>query len=505
MKGKIIMLYKSTRGKNGEITSAEAIKMGLAADGGLFVPEKITAFSLSQIEEMSKMSYQERAMKILEGYLDDYTQQELEDCVYSAYTKEKFETDAIAPLHKLYDNVNILELWHGPTSAFKDMALQILPHFLVKALKKTGEKEEIVILVATSGDTGKAALEGFKDVSGTSIIVFFPVEGVSQVQKMQMITQEGKNVTSIAVNGNFDDAQNGVKRIFSDEDFAKEMLQNGFKFSSANSINWGRLVPQIVYYFSAYADLIKNNEIKAGEKINFVVPTGNFGNILAAYYAMEMGLPINKLVCAANENNVLTEFITSGTYNRNREFKKTISPSMDILISSNLERLLYLVTNGNSDSICKWMNELKNNGSYTVDADTRSKIQSVFWSGYCTDADTLKTIESVYMETGYVMDTHTAVAVDVYDKYVISTSDCTKAVIVSTASPFKFNESVVKSISGEASVQGKTEFELLDILAQKSGLSIPEGLRGLDQKEILHKKCCDPSEMDKMVKSILKI
>lgn len=499
------MLYRSTRGSCTGISSAEAIKRGLAADGGLFVPENVIQFDIEHILKMSEMSYQERAIKILEGYLDDYTLSELTDCVNQAYTEQKFETKAIAPLHKLYDSVNVLELWHGPTSAFKDMALQILPHFLVKALKKTGEKEQIVILVATSGDTGKAALEGFKDVAGTKIIVFFPSEGVSEVQRMQMITQEGDNVHSIAVKGNFDDAQNGVKRIFSDEDVSSLMHDNGYKFSSANSINWGRLVPQIVYYFSAYADMVKNKEIQAGEKINFIVPTGNFGNILAAYYAMQMGLPINKLVCASNDNNVLTDFINSGCYNRNREFKKTLSPSMDILISSNLERLLYLITDGNSDMVNNWMNKLKNDGAYAVDPEIRKKIQNVFWAGFSNDADTLKTIESVYQETGYVLDTHTAVAVDVYDKYVISTSDVTKAVIVSTASPFKFNESVVKAIAGEEAVEGKTEFELLSVLADKSGLKIPAPLKSLEKMPVLHKEICEPMEMIDKVKEALNI
>jgi len=499
------MLYRSTRGKCANVSSAEAIKRGLAADGGLFVPEKVILFDIEQILKMSEMSYQERALNILEGYLDDYTLSELKDCVSQAYTAQKFGSESIAPLHKLYDSVNVLELWHGPTSAFKDMALQILPHFLVKALQKTGEKEEIVILVATSGDTGKAALEGFKDVKGTKIIVFFPSQGVSEVQRMQMVTQEGSNVYSIAVNGNFDDAQNGVKRIFGDEDIVMLMKEHGYKFSSANSINWGRLVPQIVYYFSAYADMLKNKEIKIGEKINFVVPTGNFGNILAAYYAMQMGLPINKLICASNDNNVLTDFINTGIYDRNREFKKTLSPSMDILISSNLERLLYLVTDGNSEMVRNWMSRLRNEGLYEVDQDIKKKIQKVFWAGYSNDNDTLKTIESVYQETGYVLDTHTAVAVDVYDKYVISTSDVTKAVIVSTASPFKFNESVVRAIAGEEAVANKSEFELLSVLSEKSGLKIPQPLKELDKKPILHKELCEPIEMIDKVREALGI
>ncbi len=499
------MLYRSTRGNCAIVSSAEAIKKGLAADGGLFVPEKVILFDNEQILKMVDMSYQERALNILEGYLDDYTISELKDCVNQAYTAQKFESDAIAPLHKLYDSVNVLELWHGPTSAFKDMALQILPHFLVKALKKTGEKEEIVILVATSGDTGKAALEGFKDVEGTKIIVFFPSQGVSEIQRMQMVTQEGSNVYSIAVNGNFDDAQNGVKRIFRDEDIFRLMQENGYKFSSANSINWGRLVPQIVYYFSAYADMLKNKEIEIGEKINFVVPTGNFGNILAAYYAMQMGLPINKLICASNDNNVLTDFINTGIYNKNREFKKTLSPSMDILISSNLERLLYLITDGNCEMVGDWMSKLSSEGIYEVDQEIKKNIQKVFWAGYSNDNDTLKTIENVYQETGYVLDTHTAVAVDVYDKYVISTNDITKAVIVSTASPFKFNESVISAIAGEEVWTGKSEFELLTVLSEESGLKIPEPLKQLDKKPILHKELCQPVEMINKVREVLNI
>ncbi len=499
------MLYRSTRGNCASVSSAEAIKKGLAEDGGLFVPKNIIHFSNEQILKMSEQSYQERALNILEGYLDDYTSSELMDCVSQAYTAKKFESDSIAPIHKLYESVNILELWHGPTSAFKDMALQILPHFLVKALKKTGENKEIVILVATSGDTGKAALEGFKDVEGTKIIVFFPNQGVSEIQRMQMVTQEGSNTFSVAVNGNFDDAQNGVKRIFSDKDVLTLMENNGYKFSSANSINWGRLVPQIVYYFSAYADMLKNKEIEIGDKINFVVPTGNFGNILAAYYAMEMGLPINKLICASNDNNVLTDFINTGIYNKNREFKKTLSPSMDILISSNLERLLYLITEGNSEMVNEWMGKLNSEGSYEVDQDTKKKIQNIFWADYSNDSDTLKTIESVYLETGYVLDTHTAVAVDVYDKYVISTSDITKAVIVSTASPYKFNESVVKAISGEDAITGKSEFELLSVLNEKSGLKIPEPLKELKDKPVLHKETCEPSKMIDKVKETLKM
>lgn len=497
------MYYESTRGRLKSILSAQAIKMGIAPDGGLFVPESQVEFSLDEIEKLIDMSYQQRAVHILKSFLTDYTEEELVQCVNSAYREDKFGGSKIAPIKKLDENIHVLELWHGPTCAFKDMALQILPHFLVKAVSKTDEKCEIVILVATSGDTGKAALEGFKDVAGTQVIVFFPNNGVSQVQKLQMVTQEGNNVYSIAVNGNFDDAQSGVKNIFGDEELAIRMKGNNCKFSSANSINWGRLVPQIVYYFSAYADLVSNGEINMGDKINFVVPTGNFGNILAAFYAKNMGLPINKLVCASNENNVLTDFINKGVYDKNREFVKTVSPSMDILISSNLERLLFDLTDKNSDLISQWMDKLKIDGKYTVDSGTMKKISSLFWAAYSNEAETLKTIELIYKEHGYVVDTHTAVAIDVYDKYVISTGDMTKSVIVSTASPFKFNESVVKAILGEEYVKGKSEFELLKVLSEHCNIKIPEGLNDLDKKDIRHEWICEKSGMKEQVENIL--
>lgn len=497
------MYYESTRGGLRSISSAEAIKRGIVPDGGLFVPEEKPRVSLQLIGQLLEMTYQKRAKTILKYFIDDYTESEIDDCVIKAYTAEKFGCDEIAPLIRLNENVSILELWHGPTCAFKDMALQILPHLLVKAVRKTGESDEIVILVATSGDTGKAALEGFKDVDGTKIIVFFPNNGVSEVQKMQMVTQEGKNVFSIAVEGNFDDAQNGVKAIFADKDFNTKMAESGYKFSSANSINWGRLVPQIIYYFSAYADIVKNGEIKLGEKINFVVPTGNFGNILAAYYAIEMGLPVNKLICASNDNNVLTDFINLGVYDRNREFKKTISPSMDILISSNLERLLFEINGHDSSQIRIWMDKLKSEGIYTVDSDTKKKISKLFWAGFTSENETLKTIECIYNEYNYVVDTHTAVGIDVYDKYVISTGDMTKTIVVSTASPFKFNESVSKSIFGENRTNGKSEFELLDILSRECNLQIPEGLKGLDKKQIRHYEKCARSEMKLQVAKIV--
>jgi len=499
------MFYESTRGGIKSISSAEAIKMGIAPDGGLFVPETGVKLSLERIGKLVDMTYQERAADILAYYLDDYTDEEIHECVYSAYTERKFGCREIAPVYRLNDHVFILELWHGPTCAFKDIALQMLPHLLVKAVRKTGETSEIVILVATSGDTGKAALEGFKDVKGTKIIVFFPHNGVSEVQKIQMITQEGDNVYSIAVEGNFDDAQNGVKKIFADSGLNERMLESGYKFSSANSINWGRLVPQIVYYFSAYCDMVKYGEISLGETVNIVVPTGNFGNILAAYYALGMGLPVNKLICASNENNVLTDFINSGVYDRRREFKKTISPSMDILISSNLERLLFEITGHNSVQVSGWMDRLKNEGIYEVDSDTKGKISRVFWSGYTDEKETLKTIECIYRDFNYVVDTHTAVGIDVYDKYVISTGDMTKAIIASTASPFKFNESVVKAIFGEDITKGKSEFDLLETLSEECAIPIPEGLKNLYKKKIRHSTVCSRSEMKREVEKILGI
>jgi len=494
------MTYKSTRGGMSGISAAEAIKMGIAPDGGLFVPESRVSVDLNFINELLDCSYQKRAEKILSLYLDDYTQEELADCIKNAYG-DQFSSTEIAPVVSIHEHLHMLELWHGPTCAFKDMALQILPHFLVKAIKKTGEKAEIVILVATSGDTGKAALEGFADVEGTRIIVFYPNGGVSEVQRLQMVTQEGNNTDVIAVNGNFDDTQNGVKKIFTDEALKSKLEQKGKKFSSANSINWGRLVPQIVYYFSAYADLVKKGSIKVGDKINFVVPTGNFGNILAAWYAMDMGLPVNRLICASNQNNVLTDFIINGVYNRKRDFYKTISPSMDILISSNLERLLFELNGKNSSLVSAWMADLKNNGEYKVDGKTKERIQKVFWGGYSSDEETITGIRSIYQENGYLMDTHTAVAMDVYDKYVIYNRDLTPTVIVSTASPFKFNKSVAKALFGEE-IDNKTEFELLSLLSRETGCDIPNGLKNLNEKEVLHKTVC---EKDGMLDAVMEI
>lgn len=497
------MQYRSTRNSKLSVSAAMAIKTGLAPDGGLFLPEAVPQISLEEIERLGKMTYNERAVDILSRFLTDFTQEEITSCVNRAYSREKFETDEIAPIFKLNQNAYFLELWHGPTCAFKDMALQILPHLLLKSVKKTGETKEVVILVATSGDTGKAALEGFKDVSGTRIIVFYPADGVSDIQKRQMITQDGNNVDVAAVTGNFDDAQNGVKMIFTDEEYNEMLARNGFMLSSANSINWGRLVPQVVYYFSAYANLLKNNEIQLGEKINFVVPTGNFGNILAAYYAKEMGLPIGRLICASNENNVLTDFIKTGIYDKNRSFKTTVSPSMDILISSNLERLLSISANGNDGLIKQWMDSLKTEGRYQVTAEVKQKIDETFWAGYCSDDETLDEIRNVYKESSYVMDTHTAVAKRVYNQYIAETKDPAKTVIVSTASPFKFADSVLKAIKGKP--DAKDEFGMLDELAETVEASIPKALAVLKTKPIIFRATCEKDEMYDVVSQMLNL
>jgi len=499
------MQYQSTRDKNISVESAVAIKTGLSKDGGLFVPSMIPQVTEDELKTMSALSYNERAAKILSLFLTDFTQEEIIECVDKAYSKEKFETTDIAPLYKLKDSVYFLELWHGPTCAFKDMALQILPHLLLKSVKKTGETKEVVILVATSGDTGKAALEGFKNVDGTRIIVFYPEKGVSKIQKLQMATQDGNNVDVAAINGNFDDAQSGVKTIFSDKEYAKTLAQNSFMLSSANSINWGRLVPQIIYYFSAYCNLLRNEEIKLGDSVNFVVPTGNFGNILAAFYAKEMGLPINKLICASNQNNILTDFINTGIYDRNRSFYTTSSPSMDILISSNLERLLFHVTGGDDVRVSTWMNELKENGKYEVPEITKEKINHIFWAGSCDDNMTGETIKKVKESYGYVIDTHTAVAKNVYDQYVSQTGDDHKTVIVSTASPFKFASSVLDAIAEKEEIEGKDDFELLDILSEKAELVLPQSLSDLRIKPVVFKTTCEKDELYEIVSNMLNL
>lgn len=499
------MQYQSTRDKKLSITSAQAIKKGLSVEGGLFVPQNIPSIGIDEIEQMSDMTYNERAYMVLSKFLTDYSEEELLDCVNSAYTKEKFETSSIAPVYKLNSSQYFLELWHGPTCAFKDMALQILPHLLTKAMKKTNENDDVVILVATSGDTGKAALEGFRDVKGTRIIVFYPDNGVSEIQKLQMVTQEGDNVGVAAVNGNFDDAQNGVKKIFTDENYKNELANNHFKLSSANSINWGRLVPQIVYYFSAYADMLKGKEISVGDKINVVVPTGNFGNILAAYYAKRMGLPIAKLICASNENNVLTDFINTGIYDRKREFHTTISPSMDILISSNLERFLFDISGCDDEMVSELMKKLNENGVYEVNEAMKKQISDLLYAGCCDDDKTKESIKKCFKEYGYVIDTHTAVAKAVHDEYIEKTGDITKTVIASTASPFKFSQSVLIALEGCGYVAGKDEFALLDDLSAISEMNIPKSLAELKNKNRIFDVVCEKEQMPQVVNEMLNI
>jgi len=497
------MDYISTRDKKISVSAAEAIVMGLSPEGGLFVPSEFPVLTSADIEKLSKMTYSNRANAILGMFLSDFTNTELLECVENAYNKTNFETDNIAPVYKMTDNVYFLELWHGPTCAFKDIALQILPHLLTKSIKKTEIDKTVVILVATSGDTGKAALDGFQDVKGTRIIVFFPQNGVSEIQKLQMVTQDGENVYVAAVAGNFDDAQNGVKNIFTDNEYKKLLDSKGFILSSANSINWGRLVPQIVYYISAYCDLLSNEEIKPNEKVNFVVPTGNFGNILAAYYAKKMGLQINKLICASNQNNILTDFIKTGTYNANRELVLTSSPSMDILISSNLERFLFDIIGCDSMRIAEWMKELKDTGKYKVSGITKQKINEIFWGGYSSEKATKAAIRSTQDEHSYLMDTHTAVGKDVYAQYVNETNDTAKTIIVSTASPFKFSRSVLSALTDDDKLMEMDEFSLLNILSEKSGLKLPKALAQLNGKKIRFKDCTTKQDMKKIIDKAL--
>lgn len=474
------MFYNSTRNSSVKVSSAEAITQGISAEGGLFVPESIPEITFDDIKKISEMKYADRAAFVFSKFLTDFTEAEIHYCTDNAYSTKNFESDSIAEIAHLFDGTYMLELWHGPTCAFKDMALQILPYFLTTSVKKINLDKKIVILVATSGDTGKAALEGFKDVEGTSILVFYPEDGVSPMQKRQMKTQEGSNVGVCALKGNFDDCQTGVKKIFTDADVKKQLDDNGMMFSSANSINWGRLVPQIVYYISSYAELVKDGEITLGEKINIVVPTGNFGNILAAYYAKHMGIPVNKLICASNINNVLTDFINTGVYDRNRHFYPTVSPSMDILISSNLERLLYIMTGKNDTLISEWFGKLSAEGKYEVSDDVKAKLSEEFCAGFCDDEKTKATIHEIYEKYSYTCDTHTAVAVKVYEDYKKSTGDTTKTIIASTASPYKFSAAVLEAIEGKTS--DISEYEKVDRIAELSDIPVPSALADLKNK-----------------------
>lgn len=478
------MLYNSTQNAAEVVSSAQAIAQGISKDGGLFVPQEFPKYDENVFKSLLKTDYKGRAKKVFSDFLTDFTAEEIDECVEKAYTCEKFGSSNPAPL--AFCNVdgrtlNILELWHGPTCAFKDMALQILPHLLTKSLKKIYDGKVAVILVATSGDTGKAALEGFKDVDNTKIIVFYPVDGVSPMQKHQMNTQEGSNVKVCAIKGNFDDAQTGVKKIFTTPEVSDKLEQNNMLFSSANSINWGRLLPQIVYYISAYCDMVNEGKINLGDKINVVVPTGNFGNILASYYASLMGLPINKFICASNSNNVLTDFINTGVYDKNRHFFTTISPSMDILVSSNLERLLYKLS-GDSDITTKeWMTALKTDGKYEINDSVKAVINEKFFGGFCDDEQTKATIKELFEKDNYLCDTHTAVAVNVYNQYVEKTGDTTPSVIASTASPYKFSKAVLEAVSSDVTLPDN-EFEMVDMLNQITGKAVPTPLANLKNK-----------------------
>lgn len=489
--------YKSTRNSNETATASQAILKGLADNGGLFVPDAIPALDVD-LQELAKMDYRQVAYEVMSRMLSDFTEEELKHCINSAYDS-KFDTDAIAPVVKKA-GAFYLELFHGSTIAFKDMALSILPYLLVTSAKKNNIKNEIVILTATSGDTGKAALAGFADVPGTRIIVFYPKNGVSPIQEKQMVTQKGGNTSVVGIIGNFDDAQTGVKNMFNDKGLAKEMDEKGFQFSSANSINIGRLVPQMVYYVYAYTRLLAGGEIKPGDKINVVVPTGNFGNILAAYYAKEMGLPIAKFICASNDNKVLYDFFETGVYDKNREFILTTSPSMDILISSNLERLIYRIAGDDSDKNRDLMTALSSEGRYEITEEMKGRL-SEFYGNYATEAEAAATIKKVYERDHYIMDTHTAVAAAVYDKYVAATGDRTPSVIASTASPYKFTRSVMEAVNGDAA--DSSDFELVDELNRISGVNIPQAVEEIRSAPVLHDTVCDKSEMEAVVRKIL--
>ena len=493
------MHYVSTRDADRRLTASEAIVEGLSRDGGLYLPEQIPQITLAQIEALAKLPYPQRAAKLMKLYLDEFTEEELLGFAEKAYGPEKFDTPAAAPVVNPEADVYVQELWHGPTCAFKDMALQMLPYLLTASLQKTGEKKTVCILVATSGDTGKAALEGFRDVDRTKILVFYPDGGVSEMQKLQMVTQEGGNVGVCAVRGNFDDAQTGAKRIFSDEALREELAARGYFLSSANSINWGRVLPQIVYYVSSYCDLLSSGAIKAGQKINVCVPTGNFGNILAGFYAKKMGVPIAKLICASNENNVLTDFIRTGTYDRNRPFYQTASPSMDILISSNLERLLSLLS-GSDEAVRSYMKSLSETGKYTVSEPVFRAIQAEFACGFCTDAQGAETIGKLFRERNYLLDTHTAVAYTVLNAYRAESGDRTPTVIESTASPFKFCASVLDAL-GVTEHQPGTK--VLGQLTAVTGREAPLPLASLAGKTPRFGEVADKTAMQSVVTEFL--
>ena len=504
------MNYVSTRDNSKKVASAQAIAAGIAPDGGLYTPVSLPKLDEKTLADLTARPYAERAATILSMFLSDFTYEELLEYSHKAYSAEKFRyadgyktdvpLDGVA-LKKLNETEYVLELFRGPTCAFKDMALQMLPHLLTASLRKTGETRRACILVATSGDTGKAALEGFKDVDGTAITVFYPVDGVSDVQKLQMITQEGNNVGVCAVRGNFDDAQTGVKKIFGDAEVRANLDAKGDFLSSANSINWGRLAPQVVYYVSAYCDMVARGEVKMGDKVNFCVPTGNFGNILAAYIAKQMGLPVGKLLCASNSNNVLTDFLTDGVYDRQRHFYQTLSPSMDILISSNVERLLYYISGGDDKFVAAKMAALSSEGKYTLEGETLDLVRSDFYGAFCDDAETKKTIKAIFDETGYLIDTHTAVAVSIARRYRAETGDMTKCVVASTASAFKFAKGVYEALGGET--EGLGDVELLNRLAELTGEPIPAPLADIEKRQRRFERVADKSEMTDAVYDLL--
>ena len=494
------LVYHSTRNSEETATASEAILKGLTSDGGLFVPDSIPKLNVS-LEDLTQMSYQEIAYAVMKEFFTDFTEEELKTCINNAYDS-KFDTEEIAVTKKV-DGAYYLELFHGATIAFKDMALSILPHLLVTSARKNNVKNEIVILTATSGDTGKAALAGFADVPGTKIIVFYPKSGVSPIQEKQMVTQKGDNTYVIGIKGNFDDAQTGVKKMFSNKELAKVMNDNGFQFSSANSINIGRLVPQVVYYVKAYADLLKQGALKAGEPMNVVVPTGNFGNILASYYAKQMGIPIGKFVCASNKNKVLFDFFETGKYDRNREFYVTTSPSMDILISSNLERMIYRIAGNDAKQCAKFMAALTKDGEYVITDAMKAEL-SEFFGAFGSEEETAVKIKEVYDKEGYVMDTHTAVAAVAYDKYKAATGDDkTPTVIASTASPYKFTRSVMDAI--DPAYDAEDDFELVDELNKVSKTAIPKAIEEIRTAPVLHDTVCETAAMEDEVKKILGI
>lgn len=496
------MVYTSTRDTKQKISSSEAIQLGISQDGGLYSPETFPKLSLDEIKSLSDLDYSGIAKKILSVYLTDFTEKELDLCVRNAYADDKFDTENKVSLSRVNQHTYFLELWHGPTCAFKDMALQLLPQLMKVSMDKipAKDKREKIILVATSGDTGKAALEGFKDVDGMRMMVFYPEEGVSHMQKLQMITQEGNNIEVAAIKGNFDDAQTAVKILFRDEELREKLENSGKSFSSANSINWGRLAPQIVYYFAAYSEMLRDEEIELGEEINVTVPTGNFGDILAAYYAKKMGLPINKLVCASNENNVLTDFISTGIYSKNREFHQTISPSMDILISSNVERLLFELYQHDSEKISELMDQLKEHWVYQIEEQVLETLKKEFVGGFCGDVKTKETIKEIFDEYGYLCDPHTAVAASVYSEYQKESGDNHKTIIVSTANPYKFAGSVLEALGEDVP---NDEFEAMKKLQKKSLVTIPEQLANLKEKPVRFSKSIDKNTIKDYIETII--